>query len=268
MDAFDKAIQNNPASYMAWQSKGLILQSLGQMDEALECYELAIDLDKLQISGYIAKANLLNDSDEREAAITTLNQAIQVNPTSTEGYLYLSQFYSKKNESQKALEIIQQGITRLPGSAEMYAARGEILKQLALELQENLDATHAKDQSIEERQEFETRNKGEIQRIRLLLDEARNDYEQALEFQPINATALVGLGQISALEGDHTKALEFFNSATRFNPLMDIVWISIGDYYLQVKKWPEAYDAYNRAVILSPSNSRARSGLQRGDDGL
>jgi tetratricopeptide (TPR) repeat protein len=261
LEAYDKAIQHDPASYLAWQSKGSILRSLGRLDEAMESYEVAIDLDNSQVSGYIAKASLLKDTEQRESAISTLNQAIQANPTSTEGYLYLSQLHSEKNETQQALEVIQQGITLMPGSAEMYAARGEILQQLAFDLKEKLDDSQINDLNAEELQEFQTSNKAELQRIQLLLDEARTDYDQALNIQPINATALIGQGQIAAMEADHKKALEYFKRAVRFNPLMDRVWISIGEYYLQIKDWQEAYDAFLKAMVLSPSNPRARFGL-------
>ncbi len=268
LEAYDAAIQHNPASYLAWQSKGSILQSLGRMDEALECYDVAIDLDRSQISGYIAKANLLNETEQRESAISTLNQAIQANPTSTEGYLYLSQLHSEKNETQQALEVIQQGIALLPGSAEMHTARGEVLQHLAFDLKEKLDASQANDLNAEELQEFQTANKAELQRIQLLLDEAGIAYDQALEIQPINATALIGQGQIAALADDHPKALEYFSRAARFNPLMDKVWISIGEYYLQIKDWQEAYDAFLKAMLLSPSNPRARFGLSEAMAGL
>lgn len=261
LEAFEKALEHSPGAYQAWQSTGSIFQTMGRLEEAQQSFLAAIELDRTQVSGYISLANLLDEIGQREAAIETLNQAIQENPGNTEGYLYLSQLYKEKKENQQALEVIQLGISRLPGAAELHAARGENLQGLAFDLLEEMEAERTGDPDEQALEQFQLANQAELERIQLLLGQARAAYEQALQLQPANATALVGQGQIAAQSGDHEKALEYYQRATQFNPLMDKAWVSIGDYYLQQKDWQAAYQAFYTATQLSPSNPRARVGL-------
>jgi tetratricopeptide (TPR) repeat protein len=61
--------------------------------------------------------------------------------------------------------------------------------------------------------------------------------------------------------GNYDQSIALLQPAAEKNPQQDLLWGYLGDAYLSSKKYPEAIDAYNKAVDLKPTNAGYLSGL-------
>ena len=93
------------------------------------------------------------------------------------------------------------------------------------------------------------------------LIEARRNYEDVLEEHPTHVDALLGLARIDQLAGRTHEAEQRFLTAMRHEPNSSIVLHSLGKFYESEQRWPEAADAYNRAMLAAPTENRYRQDL-------
>ncbi|WP_455393124.1 tetratricopeptide repeat protein [[Eubacterium] cellulosolvens] len=82
IEFFDKAIQINPKSFIAWIYKGCIFKKLNYPDKAIICYDNAIALKKDFIASWYNKGMLLAQVslDQIEEAIRCFNEVLKINP--------------------------------------------------------------------------------------------------------------------------------------------------------------------------------------------
>ena len=61
--------------------------------------------------------------------------------------------------------------------------------------------------------------------------------------------------------GNYDQSIALLKPAAEQNPQQDLVWGYLGDAYASSKKYPEAIDAYNKAIALKPKDGGYLSGL-------
>jgi tetratricopeptide (TPR) repeat protein len=79
---FDKALDLNPKSFIAWIYKGCIFKKMDQPEKALICYDNAISLKKDFIASWYNKGMLLAQVSlgQIEEAIQCFNEVLKINP--------------------------------------------------------------------------------------------------------------------------------------------------------------------------------------------
>ena len=79
---FDKALDINPKSFIAWIYKGCIFKKLNQPEKAITCYDNAISLKKDFIASWYNKGMLLAQVslNQIEEAIQCFNEVLKINP--------------------------------------------------------------------------------------------------------------------------------------------------------------------------------------------
>ena len=78
--SFDKAIEFNPNSYKAFNSKGYLLVQLERDEEALESFEQALKIQPNYANAYYNKAICYSLQGQVKLALDNLQQAIKFNP--------------------------------------------------------------------------------------------------------------------------------------------------------------------------------------------
>jgi len=76
-----------------------------------------------------------------------------------------------------------------------------------------------------------------------------------------NLNAILAQSRDLMKAGNYDQAIAQLQPAAEQNPKQDLVWAYLGDAYMDAKKYPEAADAYNKAVQLKPTNGGYISGL-------
>ena len=87
------------------------------------------------------------------------------------------------------------------------------------------------------------------------LQNSRQEQQIQPGSEDANALLQAGLSDLQNLEFD--KALAAFDRVILLNPSSDDAWNSKGVVLANLKKYQEAYDAFNQAVIINPTNLTA-----------
>jgi len=77
---YDKAIEIDPNNSVVWNNKGLALYFLGKYDEAIKCYDKAIEIDPNDADVWNNKGDSLDSLGKYEEAITSYDKAIEIDP--------------------------------------------------------------------------------------------------------------------------------------------------------------------------------------------
>jgi tetratricopeptide (TPR) repeat protein len=80
LQSFDKVLAEDPKHSPALSAKGFSLARLGRAQDALPCFEQAIELDPTMPDHYRNAALCQLELDEPESASTLLERAFQLNP--------------------------------------------------------------------------------------------------------------------------------------------------------------------------------------------
>src|SRR5262245_63910585 len=84
---------------------------------------------------------------------------------------------------------------------------------------------------------------------------AKERYLQALQLDPNEAGAHLGLGRVAAAEGQFAAAHERFLQALRVQPNNPAIHFDIGMAYARQKNWDSALASLKRAAELDPANA-------------
>ena len=89
---------------------------------------------------------------------------------------------------------------------------------------------------------------------------AASNFKKALELDPKNASAMIGMGDIALRQGLFGDAIAHLRKAAKFAPRNAKVFVLLGEAYLNSGNNNEAANNFKKALQLDPDNSRARDG--------
>jgi tetratricopeptide (TPR) repeat protein len=78
---YDIAISKNPKDIVAWYNKGNILDNLGRHNEAIHCYDRVIEIVPNDSSAMYNKATILARIGKLEEAVSLYDKIISIDPT-------------------------------------------------------------------------------------------------------------------------------------------------------------------------------------------
>jgi serine/threonine protein kinase len=83
---YDKALEIDPRYAAAWGNKGTSLNCLGLYDEAIRCHEKALEIDGLFATAWINKGNSLNSLGRYDEAVRCSEKALEIDPRLAEAW--------------------------------------------------------------------------------------------------------------------------------------------------------------------------------------
>jgi tetratricopeptide (TPR) repeat protein len=95
------------------------------------------------------------------------------------------------------------------------------------------------------------------------LKEAQEKYQTVLKKNPKDVEAIIGLAEIDQITGRAEQAEAGYLKAVQLQPDAAVPQFALGKYFASQKRWPEAIDSYNRAVLADPIDSKARFELAK-----
>ena len=87
--------------------------------------------------------------------------------------------------------------------------------------------------------------------------EAQKEFQAELGLDPKHAQSLAYLGDIAIKQNDPQRAIDFLRQAISLKQDIRIAYLDLGAAQAQLKNYPEAVKALNRAVELDPNQSDA-----------
>jgi len=127
LQCFDKAIQLEPNNAEYWNKKGNALHNLYRYSEALQCFDKAIQLEPNNAEYWNKKGNALHNLYRYEEALQCFDKAIQLEPNNAE-------YWNKKGNAlhnlyryEEALQCFDKAIQLEPNNAEYWEFKGMVL---------------------------------------------------------------------------------------------------------------------------------------------
>ena len=105
---YDKAIELNPNGTVAYNNKGNVLEKMQKYEDAIKCYDKVIELNPNGTAAYNNKGVVLKTMQKYEDAIKCYDKAIELNPNSALYYCNRGVVYHSLNIYNKALEDFDQ----------------------------------------------------------------------------------------------------------------------------------------------------------------
>jgi tetratricopeptide (TPR) repeat protein len=199
-----------------WSNKGISLDSLGRYEEAIQCYDKAIELDPRWAGAWIGKANSLNNLGRYEEAIHWCDKAIEVEPRYTFAWNNKGNALNSLGRYEEAIQCYDKAIELDPQLAMAWNNKGSSLDSLG---------RHG---------------------------EAIRCYEKALEFDPRNAAAWTNKGDSLQSLGRYEEAILCCDKALEYDPRLAAAWFNKAFSEDKLGRGQDAARSYRQFLALVP----------------
>ena len=234
---------------------GVAYQKLGQIAEALECFEKAIAARPDFASAHHNRANLLREAKRYPEARESYDRALALHPDNHLIHTNYASVLYDLNEYDAALRALDKAIALHPEYPTAHFRKGEIL----LELAKPEDALSAFDRALSLRPD-----EGEflIGRGKALLvldrpEEALNSHRRAIELAPKNAAFYNACGLAFLAIKRMKAALTFFEEAIALKPDYADAHINCANIYNGLAWHEQAMTHAERAIKAEADNREA-----------
>jgi tetratricopeptide (TPR) repeat protein len=259
MSALSKTQEGKDVSASRELADARKLQKLGRLDEAEALFRSVADKAPTCSAALIGLGQIERKLGNHMAALGAFETALKIEPHNTgikNEIAYLLRNLGRLDEAEAAFrELIEQS----PGNANGLVGLGRTLQDRG-DRSASLAAFQAAALSKPDDRSIATEVARDLQAL-ARFDEAKAAYKSISDQDPGNATALIGLGQISGQGGDHAAALTAFEAALKIEPNNSGVKAEIAYLLRQMGRRDEAEAMFLELLAQAPGNASALSGL-------
>ncbi|MEZ2250239.1 tetratricopeptide repeat-containing serine protease family protein [Microcoleus sp.] len=258
---FSEAVKYKPDFYAAWRQKGDVHYSLGEYKDALNAYKKAIEETEKQNQQdfvlYRLKGLALHELKKLPEAIDAYTASIKLR---SHPYTYNNRgfVYYDKGENDHALKDYNEAIRLKSDYAIAYSNKGDVYDNK----KEYDNALENYNQAIK----LGYKNPNIYAKIGNIYygngkkdyDKALENYNEAIKLGYKDANTYIVVGYIYSNEKqNYKKALDNYNEALKLDGKNADIHVYIGNVYKEQGKNQEALDNYNAAINLDPKNAYA-----------
>jgi tetratricopeptide (TPR) repeat protein len=128
---YDRAIELDPRLTLAWCSKGASLNALGRHEEALGCYDKALELDPEYTGAWLNKGHLLHDLNRDEEALCCFDRAVALDPANGLCWYAKGHCLVCLGSFEEAIRFLDKTLELDPKSAAAWLQKGYSLFNLS-----------------------------------------------------------------------------------------------------------------------------------------
>jgi tetratricopeptide (TPR) repeat protein len=129
IDAYSKAIQQNPDNAGAWKNRGAAFNALGRFEEGINCLNKAIDIDPQSGNAWALKGFALNQLGRYEESIECTKKAIEINPQDCSAWNNKGFSFYALGKYDNAIEFYEKAISICPNTASYWSNKGVALTE-------------------------------------------------------------------------------------------------------------------------------------------
>ncbi len=235
--------------------KGEQLQQKGKLEQAIACFNQAIELHPDFYHYYYQLGEVLRQQNKLEEAKKAFRQAIAFNTNDSWSYHALGEILDKQKETAGAINCYQQAITLNPNFSWSYYNLARIFQaqnklelaknyyQQAIELEPNIFWSHYFLAQVLAKQ-----NK---------IDRAIIHYQTTIELNPKFYDACYQLARYLQNQGRLEAAIKYYFQGIKLNQKNFKCYYYCGETLIQLKRFTEAISCYESAIELQPENLQA-----------
>jgi tetratricopeptide (TPR) repeat protein len=252
---FDKAIELDPDNGPAWTNKSWALNLLSRYDEAIECCNKAIEINNNQKMAWFNKGVSLDKLERFYEAIECYDKTIELDPNDANAWMNKGTSLDKLERFYEAIECYDKTIELDPDNADHWMNKGATLDKL----ERFYEAIECCNKAIE----INPNNANAWNSKAWILantnrhNEALPLVERSLEINPNNANALDTKGFILYNSGQYKEALEYYDKALNIYPEYSECLSHKGLSFVKLDKIDNAKECYNEAIKIDSNNAYA-----------
>lgn len=266
VDVYIDAVDKAPGFVPLYCLLGDIYSSLGQFENAITEYKMAIWLDSLNIPAYRHLCKAYEDLGDYDNAIEVYQKLIQIMPNMPEFHSNLANILYVKGDIEGAVSHFQTAVTLNP-SKEWTSVVNQTLGYVFQESKQDLDAAITSYQSayLLTPEDIDIYvNLGSAFYDKEDYDNALAVYRNALDLDPKNAKIHCNLGFLYWGKGDTDEAIREYEYAIEYDKSYSIAYNNLGVIYLDdLGRVKEAIDMFKKAVEYNPNYALAHFNLAR-----
>ncbi|MBI4616012.1 MAG: tetratricopeptide repeat protein [Planctomycetes bacterium] len=243
----------------SWElQEGLILQSRGLLDEAIERFDAVLARDPGNSLVWFYKANSLVDLDRDEEALRCFRESLAIDGNNYDAWNNLGYALKKLERLEESLPCFDRALALSPGNDAAWRNRADVLGGLG-RLAEALE-------SIDRAIDLDLANaaywsvKGQWLHASGRFGESLSCADRALSIDVKNPVLWVNKGTALMDMDEFERALDCWEELTRIHPDEPWGWIQKGICLLQLEREAKALRAFEKANLLSPENPEAWHG--------
>jgi len=254
--SFEKALSINPTFFPAAASLASLDLAEKKPEEAKKRFTAVLDANPRHVQALLALAELrAREGGSPDEVAGMIGKAVMANPQDSAPRLALVQYHLKNKDYRKAVTAANEAVSAIPDNPEILDALGRSL-QLAGETNQAL-STFGKLAAQQPASPLAEMRIAEINLAAKNRQEAVKHLKKALEIKPdlLDAQRIL---IVLALEDKNTaEALGIARQVQKQRPGEAVGQMFEGDIQASLKAWPEAIEAYRRALKLQPSTELA-----------
>jgi tetratricopeptide (TPR) repeat protein len=258
-------IARNPDSFLAHNDLGLLLSQKGQMDEALEHYQKALEIKPQYVPAHYNLGNAFLQRGQWNEAIACFQKALEINPNVSRVWYNLGNAFLRSGRVEKAIVSYQETLKIRPDFWEGYNNLGNALGQAGRT--DEAIAAYLKALEISPDNAGIYNNLGNALMRNGRLDEAIANFQKVLAIRPDFAEAQNSLGygawvlatspEASVRNG--IKAVKLAEQVNRFSQGVNPLFLgTLAAAYAETGRFPEAVDTAQHAQQLAVAQNNTR----------
>ena len=225
MEHYHKAIEINPNSFEALDNLGIALAAKGRLNEAIENYRKSIQLNPIPYNALNNLGLALAAQGRFDEAIENYRAAVRINPNFSEALDNLGNALAAQGRLDEAIENYRTAIQIQP---DFFEALGNLGNAFAAQGR---------------------------------FDEAIDNYRKAVQINPNSFEILNNLGAALAVKGQLDEAIENYYKAIQINPDHPGTFFHLALNLQQLGRTREAVIQYRQALRLDPNMVAALNNL-------
>jgi protein O-GlcNAc transferase len=239
--------------------QGMELEQAGQPEEALHCYDTAINLMPELARAHFNRGTIFLDRGDAQQALGAFAQAVRYKPESAGAHFNLGAAHARLEQHEAAVSAYREALALKPDFAEAEMALGTVLEELG----QNEAAAASYRRALEIRLDYvECHEKlvGLLERLGRS-NELAGVYRRMLELDPDNVEILYNLGLVYRRMGRMQDAANHFRRAVELSPDFIDAHCNLGDVSIGLRLFDDAAASYRKVLQLEPDNAGVHHNL-------
>jgi tetratricopeptide (TPR) repeat protein len=254
LECYDRAIDLNANYHPAWALQGNVLNNLERYEEALVSFDKAIELEHNNRYYWFLIGNLLNSIKRYEEALVSFDRAIELDDYYLWAWALRGIVLNSLERYDEALVSYDRWSELDPNNRDIWTLRGNVLNNL----KRYNEALASLDRAIEldpnERDIWTLR--GNVLNNLKRYDEALASLDRAIELDPNDKLAWnMRVDVFNNLKRyEYEKVLESYDRALELDSNASLTWAKRGDTLKDLARYEEALESYDRAIELDDND--------------
>ncbi len=252
MQLYEMALELNPDFSNAYNNIGVIYDIKADYENAMRYYDLAIEKDPNSYIGWYNRGYTFLKQDELDQGLTAIDKSISLNPNYPNAYYHRGWALLHLDQHEKAITAFKKAVDLDPNYVSAHINLGKSFIEIG-NYEEGMKYQE-KALELQPKNHLALYNIGDIFLKQQDFDNAISYYLKCLGQQPNYTPARSGLGQSYEGKGQFENALLEYDEILSVDPDHYKAWISKADILFDLGQEEKAIDAYQNAIRLKPDD--------------